>query len=125
MFDIFKKIPVYVKIYNNKIEATNLANGNTVSLHATKKFSSSRIVIADFNSIEILLRSAFQELGLARKPRLKALMQIMEKVEGGLTELEKRGLRDLGEQAGAMEVYILEHNRKLSVEEALVSFVMR
>jgi MreB/Mbl protein len=128
MINIFRKIPVYIKVYNDKIEATDLVTENTISLLATSKFSTIRIVIADFNNAETLLRQAFYELGLSRKyfsPRLKVLMQIMEKLEGGLSDLERRGLRDLAEQAGAIEVYILEHHRKLSTQEALVSFVMR
>jgi hypothetical protein len=128
MINIFKAIPVYVKIYNDKIEATNLATENTVIVNAAAKFSSSRIVISNFNNAELLLRNSLQDLGLVKKflsPRLKVLMQIMENVEGGLSELEKRGLRDLAEQAGAADVYILEHNKKLSIQEALVSFVAR
>jgi len=128
MMSIFKSTPVYVKIYDNQIEATNLITGQTISLNATAKFSSSRIVIANFNNAEILLRSVLQELGLIKKilsPRLKVLMQIMENIEGELSDLETRGLRDLAEQAGAADIYILEHNKKLSTQEALVSFVTR
>jgi hypothetical protein len=91
MINVFKTTPVYVKIYNDKIEVTNVVTGNTVVLNAIAKFSSSRIVIADFNNAELLLRNSLQDLGLVKKflsPRLKVLMQIMENIEGGLSELE-------------------------------------
>jgi hypothetical protein len=128
MLNIFKIIPVYAKIYNDKIEVTNLVTGDTIALNAFEKFSSSRIVLSNFNNAEMLLRNILQELGLSKKflsPRLKVLMQIMENIEGGLSDMERRGLRDLAEQAGAADVYILEHNKKLSIQEALVSFVIR
>ncbi len=30
----FKRIPIYIKFYKNKIEITNLANGETISKNA-------------------------------------------------------------------------------------------
>ncbi len=128
MLNIFKAIPIYAKIYNDKIEVTNLVKGDTIALNASEKFSSSRIVLSNFSNAEMLLRNILRELGLSKRflsPRLKVLLQIMENIEGGLSDLERRGLRDLAEQAGAADIYILEHNKKLSIQEALVSFVTR
>ncbi len=44
----------------------------------------------------------------------------MEELEGGLSEIEKRAYRDLCEQAGAAEIHLVEHYKKLNVEQALL-----
>ncbi len=126
MINLLKKIPVYIKIYNNKIEITNLVTGDTVSGLPVKKFSTDRIVISDFNIIQELIRSLLKELFLIKSflpLQLKILMQQMEKVDGGLSELEKRGLRDLAEQAGGVYVALVDHTRKLSADEALSELI--
>jgi hypothetical protein len=43
----------------------------------------------------------------------------MENAEGGLSLIEKRSLRDLGEVMGGSYVQLVEHTNKLSEQEAL------
>lgn len=43
----------------------------------------------------------------------------MEDTQGGLTDIEKRALRDLAENAGVGVVYIIDGEKRLSNEEAL------
>lgn len=43
----------------------------------------------------------------------------MVETEGGLSDTEQRTLRDLGDQAGARVVYLVDHSRPLSDAEAL------
>jgi hypothetical protein len=52
--------------------------------------------------------------------RKRMLIQQTEKMEGGLSDIEKRALRDIGEQSGAYYVIVLDHPSKLSNEEALL-----
>ncbi|MES2775300.1 MAG: hypothetical protein V4722_14015 [Bacteroidota bacterium] len=98
---IFNAIPIYVKIYVNKVEVTNLKSGQSVSSLSIQAFSTQRVVIADFNVLELCIRSLLnRELGIRTgflPSRLKILIQQLIEVEGGLTEVEKRALRDLGE----------------------------
>ncbi|UAY51671.1 rod shape-determining protein [Ferruginibacter albus] len=122
---LFKRIPIYIKIYFNKVEITNLVTGKTVSKISEQGFSTKRVVIADFNVLELVIRDILKELngkGGIFQHSLKALIQQMEPVEGGLVEIEKRALRDVAEQAGAAHIILIEHTRKLSNEEAILQF---
>ncbi|HEU4902570.1 MAG TPA: hypothetical protein VFT06_07245, partial [Flavisolibacter sp.] len=117
MFDFFKPLPVYVKVYPDKIEIINLKTGAAVARSPLQPFSSSRMVVADFGRAEILSRQLTKELGLANKS-LNVLIQQMQVWEGGLSEVEKRVLRDLAEQIGARSVYLVTDDRRLSSDEA-------
>ncbi len=122
MFGQFKRVPVYIKLYFNRMEITNLETGETVSRTAEQPFSIPRAVLAKFNESEELARAILREMGLIRKylsPTFKIVIQQMEKMEGGLTDIEKRAMRDLAEQAGGVTVRIIEHTQPLSEIEAL------
>ena len=117
---LLKRTPVYIKISVNNIEVTNLSTGKTLSKISPVAFSTSRIVIANFNVIEALLRDMLKEI-IEKKifpVQLKVLIQQTQEVDGELTEIEKRTLRDLAELAGATHVEIVDHFRKLSDQDA-------
>jgi hypothetical protein len=116
MLNIFRKVPVYVKIYHDKIEITNINTQQTISKTSNTKFSSNRLLVAEFNVAEMLIREILKELGLSRRT-LKILIQQMKEFEDGLSEAEKRVLRDLAEQAGGAIVYIINRTRIMSSEE--------
>ena len=118
MFDFFKPTPVYLKIYPDKIEVINLKTGASVARSPLQPFSSPRLAVADYGNAEILCRKLAGELGLVRKP-LKVMVQQMQVFEDGLSESEKRVLRDLAEQIGGTTVLIVTDDRWLSNEEAL------
>jgi hypothetical protein len=118
MLKIFQQESIYLKIYPNKIEITNLQTDETISKNSLSNFSSSRMLIADFNIAQDLSRSILTELRLHRKS-LKVLAQQMKKLEGGLLESEKRLLRDLSEQIGGVLYTIIEHDRILKNDEAI------
>jgi hypothetical protein len=119
----FKRIPVYIKVYSNQIEVINLKSGETASRKALEPFSNQRLVLSDFNNASKLLRIVIDDLQLKTKifgSSFKALIQQMEKLEGGLSNIEKRALRDLAELSGASYVKIIEHTQNLSNQEALM-----
>ena len=118
----FSPVPVYLKIWRNRIEATHLETGETVSIPATEPFSSTRNVVGNFDAAQRTLNAALNALGLKRKffpPPLRVFFQQREQTEGGLDDLEKRALRDLGDMAGAKEVYLIDHSNDLSTDEVL------
>ena len=122
MFDLFKTLPIYIKITKNKVEITNLETGKTVSKAAENNFSSVRNVVSNFNDASKTIRSALADLGVTDSlwnRKLKILIQQLEGTEGGLSDIEKRALRDLAEMAGGRSVYIVEHSRQLTVSDAL------
>ena len=46
-------------------------------------------------------------------------MQQLEGSEGGLSDIEKRALRDLGEMTGASSVQLVEHSHNLTIDDAI------
>lgn len=116
MLNIFRKVPVYVKIYHDKIAITNINTQQTISKTSTIKFSSNRLLVAEFNVAEMLIREILKELGLSGRT-LKILIQQMKEFEDGLSEAEKRVLRDLAEQAGGATVYIINRANIMTSEE--------
>jgi actin-like ATPase involved in cell morphogenesis len=122
MPSIFKRVPVYIKIKRNKVEITNLQTGETFFQEALEPFSTERSVVADFNKasevINLLLQKIFPKKFLLPQQKSIVIQQV-ESVEGGLSQIEKRALRDLGEQAGGMPVILIDHFRALSVDEAI------
>jgi MreB/Mbl protein len=120
---LFKKNYFYIKLYFNKIEITNLLNEETIAKSAVKKFSTNRIVIADFNALELLIRETINDLLKNSKvlfTQNSMLIHHLEKLDGGITEIEKRAMRDLCEQAGATNVFIITDNNRISNYLALV-----
>ena len=117
MLGIFQRTPVHVKIFRDKIEMINLKTGDSIAKSALQKFSSSRLLVADYSNAEELCRLIAKELRLPRN--IKVLIQPMEILEGGLGESEKRTMRDLAEQIGAVSVAIVTDVRSLTNEEAL------
>jgi hypothetical protein len=123
MLLLFKTLNLYIKVSKNKIEITNLENSETISEIAINKFSNNRIIIADFISAELLLRSMIKRI-LPNKNsffiRVKVVVQQIEEFEGGLTDIEKRGYRDLCEQVGCIEVHLVQSFKPLTIEEAMI-----
>lgn len=96
---------ICVEIYVNRMVVS--FEGQTVTFNAP--FSSVRLLVGDFAQAEFCLRNALKEMnafGLfrLRKPRLR--MYPKERTEGGLSEIEKRILLEVGLGAGAQKVEV-------------------
>ncbi|HEY0961074.1 MAG TPA: hypothetical protein VGE69_01830 [Pseudomonadales bacterium] len=79
-----------------------------------KPFSSVRLLVGDFIEAESCLRNALREMNVLgafslRKPRL--LIHPKERLEGGLSEIEKRILVEVGRGAGAGRVEVVVHEK--------------
>jgi hypothetical protein len=118
---IFKTNKIYLQVFRDKIIAVNLVTGERVVENAVESFSSIRQTIGHFNNANATLKSALQNLGIKKSFfGTKAVIQQMEGTEGGLSDLEKRALRDIAESAGADKVYIVETEMEMSEQEALL-----
>lgn len=122
MLDLFKPIPVYIKLFTNRIEITRLDNGETISKKASNEFSNSRLVLAHFENAQILLRSLLNRWTTKKlifQKGFNTVIQQMDKMEDGISQVEKQAMIELAELSGAKEVLVIEHNRKLSSQKAL------
>jgi rod shape-determining protein MreB and related proteins len=87
-------------------EAKNLAG--TANIEVTNPFAHPRLLIGDFYNAEKILMHAVREV--CRKklfpPSPRVVIHPMEKLEGGLTDIELRVFRELCIGAGAREVVV-------------------
>ena len=123
MITLFGTIPVYIKMYVNRVEVMDLRSGESLTKATNDgEFSNDRLVVANFQVAEALVRLVLKDLLKLRsflQPSLRVVIQQMEKLEGGLSQIEIRVLRDLAEVAGASHVAVIEIARPLSQQEAL------
>lgn len=86
-------------------------------------FNHPRILFANFVNGEKLLQAIMQKLQKKRIIKLSAaiVIQPMEKLEGGLTMIEKRSYEELALSVGAREVYIHEDTTPIP-EPSLIDF---
>ena len=122
MLNFVKPIPVYIRLFKNRVEITRLDTGRTVSENAVRSFSNDRLVLAHFDNAEQLIRETLDKL-LNKKWFLREIftvaIQQMEQLEGGLSQIEQRALEDLVEHAGAKEVTVIDHGRALTEKEVM------
>lgn len=118
---MFKSIPIYIKVYFNKVEIVRLDTRENVKANARENFSNSRMIVSDFINFEACLRENISKVVPKQifSPTLKILIQVKEELEGGLSSVEKRTLLDSCEHSGAKEVYIHEGINDLTIGEAL------
>jgi len=101
---------LYLKLACDRLSLTHLESGRSLELQAVPPFSSTRLLVADFSAAEHLLKRAISELLPRSFLRLslahKLLVQPLERIEGGLSQVEERVLLELGLGSGARKVRI-------------------
>ncbi|WP_407333679.1 rod shape-determining protein [Enterovibrio sp. 27052020O] len=78
--------------------------GTTVS----NPFSHPRSLIGDYAAAETVIHHAISQVTPRSffQPKIQVILHPMEKIEGGLTDIEKKALRDMAYQAGAKNAYV-------------------
>lgn len=98
-----------MEIYVNRMVVST--DNETRTFLPAQPFSTVRLLIGDFTAAETCLRNALKEMNAfsafgLRKPRLR--IHPKERIEGGLSEIERRVLLELGKGTGARGVEIVE-----------------
>ncbi|GAA6134616.1 YjaA family stress response protein [Oceaniserpentilla sp. 4NH20-0058] len=112
---------VYIKIKKNRLEVKNLtSNSEWLHENANSAFSTARLLVGEFSIAEALLKKLFQQImkshWLIKKPCV--LVQPLEQVDGGLSEVEDKLFKELALGAGAINV-MLYTGKELSDADAL------
>jgi hypothetical protein len=110
MIELFKRIPILVRFYPNEIEVKRLDNNNVLKRQAKYKYSTNRLVLADFNNAEILLSQLIKEIlggEILFLTKIVLVIQQMHEFPDGISEVEKRAYRDLAEHSGAIQAIVL------------------
>ena len=96
---------LYLKLRCNQMCLSHLQSGRDLRLQADLAFSNQRLLVADFTAAQQLLQRAINELLPKRFLRLslppQLLIHPLERLEGGLSQIEERILQELGLGCGA------------------------
>jgi rod shape-determining protein MreB and related proteins len=99
--------PFYVRVRKNRLRVRSLESAKEATFDAQPPFTSARLLVGEFQIAEGLLRRAFKEMTrgiFAVSPQV--LIQPLEMIEGGLSEVETRCLRELALGAGASKAVV-------------------
>jgi rod shape-determining protein MreB and related proteins len=102
------RVDIKVEIYLNRIVVEY--DGEQRTFTPERPFSNTRMLVADFTAAERCLRHALAEMkvfGIFNFLQPKLCIHPKEKTEGGLSEVEKRILVEVGRGAGAKKVEIV------------------
>jgi len=113
---IYEDKPILALIKDNK-KYKILSVGTDAELEYAKDktdltlcngFQHPRSCIKDFEVAEATIRHFLCKLFIAHRVLFRPIIVLhpLEKAEGGLTQVEARALKELGESAGALEAYI-------------------
>jgi hypothetical protein len=114
------KRTIYYQVVVGRVTGTLIEKNLTIT-RTSKGFSHPRTVIGDFYEIE----STFKEIAKELAPQKflfqnhTAIIHFLQPVEGGLTNIESRALREAAFGAGARETFMVDSPTKLSGEQIL------
>ncbi|MCW2294900.1 MULTISPECIES: hypothetical protein [Pseudomonas] len=101
---------LYLRIACNHLRITHLESGTERELHADPPFSSVRLLVAEFSIADRLISEAAQSVIRKRFMRLslppRMVIHPLERLEGGLSQVEERLLLELGKGCGAKKVVV-------------------
>ena len=112
---------LYIKVRKNRFEAKNLSsNGGWESIHSELPFTTDRLLVGTFSAAESALTKLLKSInaGSLFKKSPQVVIQPMELIEGGLSEVEERIFKELALGAGAFKV-VLHTGSELTDSEAI------
>jgi rod shape-determining protein MreB len=117
---MFQTNKIYIQVFRNKVTVVNLQSGAESTSIAMEPFSTKRSVLSSFGPADKAVRTAMKDVGLKFSfLKTRGAIQQMEDTDGGLTDIEKRALRDLAENADVGVVYIIDGEQRLTNDDAL------
>ncbi len=96
---------IYVQIFADRFVVLNVESGVSSEVSRDQQFASPRMLVADFTMAEHQLKAVVKSVR-RRLRRLHILIHPMERIEGGVTQIEYRVFMELGKGAGASRVGI-------------------
>ena len=100
------KTVLYVQVRQDRFIVRKVGGGQAVDRMAPQPFSHPRTLLGSFTNAEPFLQSLVAEAKGGFALKLEILIHPLEKVEGGLTEIEARAFEELGRGAGASRVKV-------------------
>ena len=99
---------VYVKVSSNRIELKHVESGIEVVEIAREPFTTQRLLVGNFTAATATIIRGMKKIREKRWFQTKPIMiiQPMEKVEPGLSEVEDRVFRELAAVSGARKLLV-------------------
>ena len=101
---------LYLRIACDQLHIIHLESGNELQVRAEPPFSNLRLLVADFGVADRLIKEAVTAVIRKRFMRLslplRLVMHPLERLEGGLSQVEERILLELGKGSGASKVVV-------------------
>jgi rod shape-determining protein MreB and related proteins len=99
--------PLYVQIRANQFRVRNINDSRTVERKADPEFSHPRMLVGNFTVAQECLKAAMAEArGSMIALSVPVVIHPLEKIEGGLTQVEERLFHELAMGAGASKVVV-------------------
>lgn len=112
----YKKKKLYLKLYLNSIEITDLSTQKKIISHSNIPFDNERLLIAHFNKALHFYKKTLEKNDLINS-NTTVLIHQKAKKEDGLSEVEKRVLEDLFSIIGIKNIYITDIDKDLNNSE--------
>jgi rod shape-determining protein MreB len=100
------KAVLYVQIRPNRFVVRNTADGRTADRTSASPFSHPRTLIGNFTTAEALLKTMVSEVKGSFVLRTEILLHPLERIDGGLTQIEERALHELALGSGASRALV-------------------
>lgn len=99
---------IYVQVRKNAFRLRHIEGKKEREITAQKPFTTTRLLVGQFQEAASLLRKAIQESGNGGLFQVSPVFVIhpVEMVEGGLSEVEERVFRELALSCGARSVFV-------------------
>ncbi|HDH12595.1 MAG TPA: 1-pyrroline-5-carboxylate dehydrogenase [Nitrospirae bacterium] len=95
---------IYIKIYENRVYIRNIDDRKEIELSSTSPFTTERLLIGNFTVAQTLLIKGIK-IVMGKKFFVPIiLMHPIEKIDGGLSQVEERVLKDLAIIVGAQKI---------------------
>ena len=99
---------VYVKVLKNQFRLRHVGNEKEVTVSALEPFTTNRLLIGQFAVAEKYLKEGIEKVHegrwFAASPVI--VIQPLEMIEGGLSQVEERVLMEVAAAAGARKVVV-------------------
>lgn len=115
---------IYLRLLKNKIIVRDVRTGREIEKKADVPFSNDRLIIAEFEPLETILRTALNEVqnkkGKVSLRNMKMVIQVMDETIIEMTSTEKRAYRDTASFCGARMVW-LEPSQNILTDDFVIN----
>ncbi|MES9814134.1 MAG: 1-pyrroline-5-carboxylate dehydrogenase [Candidatus Thiodiazotropha sp.] len=99
---------VYVKVAKNQFQVRHIEDKKEVTVTAVEPFTTKRLLVGEFMAAEKYLKQGVKKVHEGRWFPASPVIVIhpLEMIEGGLSEVEERVLKEVATGAGASKVIV-------------------